>query len=59
MTREMNKLDWCNYEGECNWWVAFDGECCKRCKDYKLKQRILNPDIAEFFWNCCKMEKLK
>ena len=28
------------------------------CDRFK-KERILNPDIAEFFWNCCKMERLK
>ena len=43
MTREMNKPDW--HEK----WVNKD----------KPKERILNPDIAEFFWNCCKMERLK
>ena len=43
MTREMNKPDWHNM------WVNKD----------KPKQRVLNPDIKEFFERCCNMERLK
>lgn len=48
MTREMNKPDWCNYNGECNWWTAFSGECCRICKDYKAKQRVLDEEWKPF-----------
>lgn len=50
MTREMNKPDWCNYNGECNWWQTNIKGVCSICPNYKPKQRTLNPDIAEFFY---------
>ena len=46
MTREMNKPD---YEQ----WKVESG------KLKVLKQRVLNPDIKEFFERCCNMERLK
>ena len=42
MTREMIKPDWHNK------WVH---------KEEEPKERILNPEIAEFFWNCCERFK--
>lgn len=63
MTREMNKPDWCGYDRLCGdfvqaKWLNYNTDCCKKC-EYNKQQRILNPDIAEFFWNCCKMERLE
>lgn len=29
---------------------------CKKCL-IKPKERVLNPEIADFFWNCCERFK--
>lgn len=59
MTREMNKPDWCKNKTMCGWWQTGIEGVCDKCLDYKPKQRVLNPLIAEFFERCCKMERLK
>lgn len=46
MTREMNKPYWHN-----KWVNRPDRWCictCDECNDCKPKQRVLNPDVAEF-----------
>ena len=63
------KPDWCNYndksddiwQAKCIGYPLMLYDCveCTYYKNYKPKERILNPDIAEFFWNCCNMERLK
>ena len=54
MTREMNKPEWHEI-----WKDAHEFQIGKiKVTEYK-KQRVLNPDIAEFFERCCKMERLK
>ena len=59
MTREMNKPKWCKNTDLCGWWQTRYVDECKKCFFYECQPRILNPDIAEFFWNCCKMERLE
>lgn len=65
MTREMNKPGWHN-----KWVKKYDYSEIKKLQKVdcltevkgewvKPKERVLNPDIAEFFWNCCKMEKIE
>lgn len=45
MTREMHKPDW-------------DMKHRQEKEQQQPRKRILNPLIEEFFWNCCKFEKV-
>ena len=59
MTREMNKSDW-HREWYAQNTVERMAKMMCRCdyNSYK-KERVLNPDIKEFFDNCCRMEKIE
>lgn len=48
----IDKPDYCTYKGECLRQLI-SREKCNDCS-YKLKQRILNDDIAEFFYETCR-----
>ena len=64
MTRKMNKPDWelarykCGYN-RCPIYYNTAFIDCNKCNNIKPKQRVLNPDIKEFFERCCNMERLK
>ena len=60
MTREMNKPDWHN-----EWIKKYDWSEIRKLQKVdcqievkgdwvKSTQRILNPDIADFFWTTCE-----
>ena len=61
MTREMNKPDW-HKKYYASIHCAPLAEKCYICGNdickYRIKERVLNPDIKEFFENCCRMEKV-
>ena len=57
MTREMNKPDW-HREWYAQNTVERMAKMMCRCDYNSYKKRVLNPDIKEFFDNCCRMEKV-